>query len=113
VGCLCFALARIGEGILFKLQLLLSISFFWFYFFGACRRCRHRCIRIEKPFQLANFILPTPVDSSFLQSCLRDEQPIDLDIVNPVPVFVIYSTVSVDSNNKVVYYKEVYHLLKR
>jgi hypothetical protein len=49
----------------------------------------HGCIRIEKPLQLANLILPTPVDSSFVQSCLKDEKPMDLDLVNSVPVFVI------------------------
>ena len=73
----------------------------------------HGCIRIEKPLQLANLILPTPVDSSFVQSCLKDETPMDLNLVVTVPVFVIYSTVGVDANNNVVYYKDVYDLLKR
>lgn len=73
----------------------------------------HGCIRIEKPLQLANSILPTPVDSSFVQLCLKDEKPIELNLTNAVPVFVIYSTAGIDANNSVVYYKDVYNLIKR
>ena len=71
----------------------------------------HGCIRIEKPLELANLILPTPVDSLFVQSCLKDEQPMELNVISPVPVFVIYSTVSIDAKNNVVYYKDAYNLL--
>lgn len=81
--------------------------------FSSTRRFySHGCIRIEKPLMLANLILPTPVDSSFIQSCLKDEQPMELNLINPVPVFVIYSTVGIDANINVVYYKDVYNLLK-
>lgn len=73
----------------------------------------HGCIRIEKPLELANLILPTPVDSTFIQSCLKDEKPMELDLTNTVPVFVIYSTAGINADNTVVYYKDVYKLLKR
>ena len=82
-------------------------------FLSGKRFYSHGCIRIEKPLQLANLILPTPVDSFFVQSCLKDEKPMELNLVNAVPVFVIYSTVNVDSNNNVVYYKDVYSLFKK
>ena len=73
----------------------------------------HGCIRIEKPLELANLILPTPVDSTFIQSCLKDEKPMELDLTNTVPVFVIYSTAGINADNNAVYYKDVYKLLKR
>jgi murein L,D-transpeptidase YcbB/YkuD len=62
---------------------------------------------------LANLILPAPIDSSFVELCLKDETPVELDLINPVAVFVIYSTVEIDANNNVVYYKDVYNLLKK
>jgi murein L,D-transpeptidase YcbB/YkuD len=73
----------------------------------------HGCVRIEQPLQLANCILPTPVDSSFVRSCLKDEKPMELNLVNVIPVFVIYSTVTVNARKEVVYLKDVYHLLKK
>jgi len=82
-------------------------------FSSAKRFYSHGCIRIEKPLQLANLILPTPVDSSFVQLCLKDEKPMELNLVSAVPVFVIYSTVTIDSNNNIVYYKDVYNIIRR
>jgi len=46
-----------------------------------------------------------------VQSCLKDEQPMELNVISPVPGFVIYSTVSIDAKNNVVYYKDAYNLL--
>lgn len=82
-------------------------------FHSKSRFYSHGCIRVEKPLMLANLILPAPIDSSFVELCLKDETPVELDLINPVPVFVIYSTVKVDANNNVVYYKDVYNLLKK
>jgi len=73
----------------------------------------HGCIRIEKPLELANYILPKPVDSSFLQACLKNQKPIELNLVQVVPVFVIYSTAGIDANGRVIYYDDIYGLLKR
>lgn len=81
-------------------------------FFSEYRYYSHGCIRIQKPLELANFILPTPVDSNFVQSCLKEQSPVNLNLIQRVPVFVIYSTADVDAKNNIIYHKDVYHLLK-
>ncbi len=70
----------------------------------------HGCIRVEKPLELANSILPTPVDSSYIRACLKDQQPVLLQLDSPIPVFVIYSTVDLDINKEVEYYNDIYRL---
>lgn len=77
------------------------------------RRYRsHGCIRLEQPIDLANALLPTPVDSSFLKACFSDQTPRVLTIPAPVPVFVVYMTATVDPEGKLEYHDDVYHLLK-
>lgn len=71
----------------------------------------HGCIRIEEPLKLANNILDTEIDSTFLQSCLKNQQPITLTLSNPVPVFVIYMPVEADNKNEIRYFNDVYSLL--
>jgi murein L,D-transpeptidase YcbB/YkuD len=81
-------------------------------FMSDLRYYSHGCIRIEEPIELANYILQKKVDSVFLESCLKDQVPVPIDLVNPVPVFVVYQTVETDIVNKIKYYKDVYGLLK-
>jgi murein L,D-transpeptidase YcbB/YkuD len=82
-------------------------------FFSEYRYYSHGCIRIQKPLELANFILPAPVDSGFVKSCIKNQQPVNLNLAQPMPVFVIYSIAEVGAKNTVVYHKDVYHLLKQ
>jgi murein L,D-transpeptidase YcbB/YkuD len=81
-------------------------------FLSSKRFYSHGCIRVEKPLELANLILPSPVDSAFIQICLKDEEPIELKLTGMLPVFVIYSTAGIDNNN-IVYYNDVYKLFKK
>ena len=70
-------------------------------FLSGLRYYSHGCIRIEEPMELANYILPDAIDSNFLQSCLKDQQPVTLNIVKPVPVFVIYQTVEANITREI------------
>jgi murein L,D-transpeptidase YcbB/YkuD len=72
----------------------------------------HGCIRVEKPVDLANAILPAPVDEGYLAACFKDEKPQVLPLDNPLPVFVVYMCAEGDGSGAVKYYDDVYGLLK-
>lgn len=80
-------------------------------FKSAERYFSHGCIRIEKPIELASFLLPNRVDSAFLKACIKNQQPVIHSIATPVPVFVIYQTAAVNDTNAVSYYRDIYHQL--
>jgi murein L,D-transpeptidase YcbB/YkuD len=80
-------------------------------FTSAWRYYSHGCIRIEEPIKLANILLKDKIDSKFLESCLKDQKPVLINLDKPVPIFVVYMTVEVDSKDRVQYYKDVYSLL--
>lgn len=81
-------------------------------FSSAYRYYSHGCIRLEKPLELAHFLLKDQLDSNYLLSCLKDQKPIPVDLIKPVPVFVVYIPVETDEANKIRYYKDVYQLIK-
>jgi len=78
--------------------------------FGSNKRYfSHGCIRIEKPMELANFLLGRQLDSNFLKACLKEERPHTLELSAPIPVFVVYVRAGVASG-EIVYYEDVYNL---
>ena len=81
-------------------------------FQSAYRYYSHGCIRLEKPVELGNYLLNGQLDSAYLQSCLKDQKPITLELKKPVPVFVVYRSVEINEADKVEYYKDLYGLLK-
>lgn len=81
-------------------------------FLSGLRYYSHGCIRIQEPIALANYLLPGKIDSTFLESCLKDQQPVTLNLSKQVPVFVIYQTAETDISGKLQYYKDVYKFLK-
>lgn len=72
----------------------------------------HGCIRLEKPAELANYLLDNKIDTSFIKACFKDQKPVILPIKNPVPVFVVYLPVETDSANNIVYQRDIYRLFK-
>jgi L,D-transpeptidase YcbB len=81
-------------------------------FLSGARFYSHGCIRLQKPIELGNLLLQQKLDTAFLQSCYKAQQPVTVALVQPVPVFVIYSTAEPDVINRIKYYKDVYGLLK-
>ncbi|KAA9041096.1 L,D-transpeptidase family protein [Ginsengibacter hankyongi] len=81
-------------------------------FLSGLRYYSHGCIRIQEPIALASYLLPGKIDSTFLESCLKDQQPITLNLPKPVPIFVIYQTVETSIAGKLQYFKDVYSFLK-
>jgi len=68
-------------------------------------------MRLEKPFELGNLLLDHQLDTAFLESCLRDQQPRSIRLKEAVPVFVIYQTAVIGEGGKLRMVKDVYHLL--
>src|SRR5579859_5507393 len=81
-------------------------------FNSASRYYSHGCIRLEKPFELARLLLKEKLDTAYLNSCYKDQEPTPQSLVAPVPVFVVYLTAWVDEGGRWKLYKDVYHLVK-
>jgi len=81
-------------------------------FLSAYRYYSHGCIRLEKPFELANAIMGEKLDTVFLAAGLKDQQPRPLRLESPVPVFVVYLNADIDAGGRLSFYKDIYHLLQ-
>ena len=82
-------------------------------FLSAYRYFSHGCIRIEQPIELGNLLLNNRLDTAFLQACYRDKKPIPLTLDTAIPVFVVYMPAEVYPSGKIVYYKDIYNLIKK
>ncbi len=72
----------------------------------------HGCIRLERPFELANDLLNTSLDSlSLADDSLTEQTPTAMPLDKPVPVLVVYMTANTEGN-KVFYSRDIYHLLE-
>ena len=71
----------------------------------------HGCIRLEKPFELADFLLKTPLDRVSCVDPGLKQSPKSIPLENPVPVFVVYMTAEV-SGNQVLFFPDIYKILK-
>ena len=81
-------------------------------FQSSFRYYSHGCIRLEKPIELGNFLLHDRLNPSFLKSCLKDQKPVTIKLDKAMPVFVIYGTAGFDEMKNIVYYKDIYRLIK-
>ncbi len=71
----------------------------------------HGCIRIEKPMELANYILTDGLDSATtakLNQCLKDEKPTEFKLKKNFPVLILYMTADIDASGLLKFYNDVY-----
>jgi murein L,D-transpeptidase YcbB/YkuD len=69
----------------------------------------HGCVRVQKPVELANFVLGKQTfDAGFMNRCLIDQKPQTLAMPKPFPVFITYNTADVDAAGRLRFYKDVY-----
>jgi len=71
----------------------------------------HGCVRIEKPIELAEYLLGNGLDTVRLQSCLKDQKPASIALERPVPVLMLYMPVDISDDQSLQYYPDIYHLL--
>ncbi len=70
----------------------------------------HGCIRVENPAVLATWVLRdqpewTPEN---IRAAMQGEETIRVPLQHPIPVLVLYSTVVVEENGEVHFYRDIY-----
>lgn len=83
------------------------------YFKNEIRAYSHGCIRVQHPLQLAELILEADenkynIDSVKTYIGNRKQKKITLN--TKIPIYIQYFTCGTDSNNKIVFYKDIYGL---
>ncbi|OFY24919.1 MAG: hypothetical protein A2W98_03835 [Bacteroidetes bacterium GWF2_33_38] len=71
----------------------------------------HGCIRLEKPFDLADALLRGNIDIKKLKNGKSNSETNSIKLPQKIQTFIIYSPTFVE-NNKVVFLKDVYGLVK-
>ena len=79
-------------------------------FLSGRRYYSHGCIRLEDPIALAQKVLPSGIDTAYLQSCFKEQKPIDKILSQPIAVFSMYMPVFPVSATKLSFYSDVYKL---
>ena len=72
----------------------------------------HGCIRVEKPNELAYYILPDnhlAIDTVIAKGCVKNQAPINIPVSKKVSVFVLYHTAWINNKNNVVFYEDIYN----
>ena len=73
----------------------------------------HGCIRLENPVDFANLILRKPVfDAAFMNRCLIEQKPSIIAVPVPLPVVIAYNTADINADGRLVFYTDVYRLVK-
>jgi murein L,D-transpeptidase YcbB/YkuD len=68
------------------------------------------CIRVERPFELAELVLDDPVrwDQQGIQQVLDSGRTQRVNLKEPLPVLILYWTAEADANGRVHFRKDVY-----
>ena len=72
----------------------------------------HGCMRLEKPFELGQFILKEntiAIDTLTEKGCLRSQAPITVPVSEPLPVIVWYNPAGLDETGHLTLYSDIYH----
>jgi murein L,D-transpeptidase YcbB/YkuD len=78
------------------------------------RYISHGCVRVEKPMELAHYLLEG-LDSAtvaLLNNCVHDQKPKEFPLKKKIPVLIFYMTADVDENGHLKFYNDVYKLEK-
>jgi L,D-transpeptidase YcbB len=74
----------------------------------------HGCMRVEKPVELAHFVLGfnrIAIDTITAKGCLQQQAPLPVRVEKRLPVIVLYSTVWYNKDGELRFYEDVYNKL--
>jgi murein L,D-transpeptidase YcbB/YkuD len=76
------------------------------------RTFSHGCIRLEHPLELAEVLLQgqDSWDSGKIQDVLARGETQNVNLEHPIPVVIVYWTVSVGASGEIRYMNDIYHL---
>ena len=82
-------------------------------FFMGKRFFSHGCMRVEKPVELAGILLKEKASGidSLTSKCLRDQKPTVIQLSQPLPLVVFYSTAWYTEFGEIQFFEDVYHKL--
>jgi L,D-transpeptidase YcbB len=83
-----------------------------YVFLSVRRYFSHGCMRLEKPFELADKLVPGKINPTYLESCFKEQKPEFIRLPKTIPVFSVYKLAVVNASGKVVYYKDIYKLFR-
>jgi hypothetical protein len=72
----------------------------------------HGCMRMEKPIEMGRLLLANnlkAIDTLDLTKCDLNQKPVFLPVTIKTPLIVWYSQVDFDSNNNLMFYKNIYN----
>lgn len=80
------------------------------YFRETSRAFSHGCLRVEKPFELAKYLLRNDPswDDKAITKAMNSQKERWVSLKQKVPFFITYFTTWVDANNRVHFRKDVY-----
>jgi murein L,D-transpeptidase YcbB/YkuD len=79
------------------------------------RALSHGCVRLEKPVELAEYLLRDQPkwNRKRIEEAMDSEEPINVNLKKPYPVHIVYRTVWVDDDNEVNFREDIYGHDKR
>ena len=80
-------------------------------FMSDYRYLSHGCIRLSDPVSLGNALLDNKLDTAFLAACFKNEDPEEIPLAKPVPVFVVYMTAEAVADS-IMYHRDIYRLFR-
>ncbi len=73
----------------------------------------HGCIRLEEPLLLGNYLLGRQLDTLYLQSCMKEQQPVYLPLKAPIPVLAFYTLAHPQQDGIVRYFRDTYQQFQK
>lgn len=74
------------------------------------RYISHGCIRLENPLALAEHLTKKYIDTTAFTYYINQQKTLEINLKEPVAVFILYMTVDMDNTGKIQYYPDVYNL---
>jgi murein L,D-transpeptidase YcbB/YkuD len=70
----------------------------------------HGCIRVENPFELAEWVLQDRPEwtPERIQAAMDGDKPLQVSLKQPIPVLIVYGTAVVRENGDVCFFEDIY-----